>query len=188
MEEAQRNQQVHSFPEGFFAVSTCIDQASPSGIVPLESNDEVDMHLDGKVDHDLYARGQFSQQEGYAEGSRDYNTQAVINPFMGIHHSSDLYQTCKSHYEHFCSIAENIEGAEAIVREGLADVAAKLSTLAISKTCKPSTFEAPIVSSHLPVNRHKKYVRKKHPSEPQRKRVKGSKHNTATLQGSILSL
>ena len=84
-------------------------------------------------------------------------------------------------------MAENIEGAEAIVREGLADVATKLSALAISKTCKPSSFDAPIVSSHLPVIRHKRYVRKKHPAEPQCKRVKGSK-NTATLHDSIVTL
>ena len=106
---------------------------------------------------------------------------------MEIQQSSDLYQTCKSHYEHFCAMAENIGGAEAIVRVGLADVATKLSALAISKTCKPSSFEAPIVSSHLPVVR-KRYVRKKHPAEPQCKRVKGSKYNTATLQDSIVTL
>jgi hypothetical protein len=188
MVAAQKNQQEHSLPEEFFDVATGIDQASPSGIVPLESNDEDDRPFAGKVGNDLYARGQFSQQEGFAEESRDCNTQAVNHPSVEIQQSSDLYQTCKSYIGHFCAMAENTEGAEAVVREGFADVAAKLSTLAISKTCKPSSFDAPIVSSHLPVNRHKKYVRKKHPAEPQCKRVKGSKHNTATLQGSILLL
>ena len=121
MEAAQKNQHEHGFPEAFFAVATCIEQASPSGIVPLDSSDEDDMHFVGKVDNALYGRGQFSQHEGYAEGSRDYNTQGVIHQCMQIQQSSDLYQTCKSHYEHFCAMAENIEGAEGVVREGVAD-------------------------------------------------------------------
>ena len=187
MVAAQKNQQDYGLPQSFFEISTCINQASPRGIVPLEANDENDRCYSVQVDNDLYARGQFSQQKGFAEGSRDDNTQAVIHPCREIRQSSDLYQTCKSHYEHFCAISENIEGAEAIVREGLADVAAKLSTLAIQKTCKSSSFDAPIVSSHLPVNRHKKYVRKKHPAEPQCKRLKESKSTTATLQESIVT-
>ena len=188
MEAAQKNQQAHSLPESYFAGATCIEQVSSSGIVPRESNDEADMQFFGRVANTLYARGQFSQEEGYAEGSGNYNTQSISHPSMVIQQSSDLYQTCKSHYEHFCALAEHMEGAETVVRQSLADVAAKLSALAINKTCRPSSFEAPIVSSHPPVNRHKQYVRKKHPAEPQRKRVKGSKHSTAKLHESNLLL
>ena len=179
MEAAQTNQHVHCLPEAFFDVASCIDQASMHGIDPLESTVT-------KIGNGLYARGQFSQHEAYAEGSQGYNTQEEVHPGTEIQQSSDLYQTCKSHFQHFCNLAENIEGAEAIIRAGMANMAAKLSTLAISKTCKPNSFDAPIVSSHLPVNRHKKYVRKKHPAEPQCKRVKGSKQNTVALKESSL--
>ena len=69
---------------------------------------------------------------------------------------------------------------EAIVREGLADVAANVSTLAIQKPANQAAFTHQFVSSHLPVNRQEKYVRKNHPAEPQ--------CITVTLYESIVTL
>jgi hypothetical protein len=49
MVAAQKNQQEHGLPKSLFAIATCIDQASPSGFVPLEMNDEENRLLPAKL-------------------------------------------------------------------------------------------------------------------------------------------
>jgi hypothetical protein len=181
MESAQRNQQEHNLPESFFASTSLLCQASPDGLVPLDEKDEEERPYASSNDSDMYARGQFSQQECFAQGTQNFNHPSLVE----IQHSSDLYQHCKSNYQYCCTVAENVDGVEAVVRDSIADLISKVKSLAIAETSKPNDFAAPIVSSHLPVDHHRKCVRKKHPSEPQRKRIKGAKQNT-NLQDSFL--
>jgi hypothetical protein len=176
MKTAEKNQQEHNLPESFFASSSLLCQASAEGLVPLDANDEEARPYASNNDSDLYARGQFSQEEWIAEGTRNSSSDhRADHSSLEIQHSSDLYQHCKSHFQYCCAVAENVDGVEALVRESIAELITDVKSLAIAEKSKPIDFDAPIVSSHIPMNHHTKCVRKKHPSEPQRKRIKGAK-------------
>ena len=181
MEKAHRNQQKHNLPECFFADTLILRQASPDGLVPLDEKDEEERPHASSEDSDMYARGQFSQQECFAQGTQNFNHPILVE----IQDSSDLYQHCKSNFQYCCAVAENVSGVEAVVRKSIADLITEVKSMTITEVSKPNDFDAPIVSSHLPVDRHRKCVRKMHPSEPNRKRIKGAKQRT-NLQDSFV--
>jgi hypothetical protein len=170
MEKAHRNQRKHNLPEDFFADIALLCQASPDGLVPLDKEDEAEMPHASINDSDMYTRGQFSQQECFAQGTHHFNHPIIAE----IQDSSNLYQHCKSNFQYCCAVAENVGGVEAVVRKSIADLITQVKSMAIAEVSKPNDFDTPIVSSHIPVDRHRKCIRKTHPSEPNRKRIKGA--------------
>ena len=92
----------------FFAETLILRQASPDGLVPLDEKDKEERPHASSEDSDMYARGQFSQQECFAQGTQKFNHPSQVD----IQDSSDLYQHCKSNYQYCCAVAENVSGVE----------------------------------------------------------------------------
>jgi len=168
MQAVQVNTEHWDKPASFFQ-SQAPSQANAKGVVPLEEEDIREVVYASQDDGDRYSFGLLSQQVGlsaYEEKEKPADNIARNLPPMDIHHSSDLFQTCKSVYSVCCNQAEHLDGVEALMRKHMAEMTRAVQEFVIQEKGKSEHFKGEYVSLCVPTDKHNVCVRKRNSAEP----------------------